>query len=181
LSGLRNAGFAFAATLASIALMPGGASANQDQLAIEIYLAKEAYVCGPNGYPPPRPCRVLTISEFDNEAGRKLELFRSGIVVPPGIIRWHHLELGRIREYQLLGPLDISSRMSALVVFRWNDRRHTRMSLRRANRPEQPFVVRLGSSRRTFYHLPLQYLEPSYQEEWILTTNLTTYRISFAQ
>jgi hypothetical protein len=172
---------AVVAVLAGIVSVPDAARANQDKLDIEIYLSLEADVCGPSGYPPPAPCRILSASDFDNGRGRRFKPFRSGIVVPPGTIQWRSGELGTIRQYQELGPLDLSRRMSALVVFRWSDRRHTHMSLSRANRPERPFVVKLGDSRRTFYHLPLQYLDPTQQEEWVLKTNLATYRISFAQ
>lgn len=176
---LRSVRMAIVAGLAAIVTVPEGARANQDKLDIEIYLSLETDVCGPSGYPP--PCRVLSASDFDSGRGRRFKPFRSGIIVPPGTIQWRSGELGTIRQYQSLGPLDLSSRMSALVVFRWSDRRHTHMSLNRANRPERPFIVKLGDSRRTFYHLPLQFLDPTQQEEWVLKTNLATYRISFAQ
>jgi len=175
---VRSAKLLAAALSAGLLFAQDHANASQDRLDIDIYLSYETDVCGPNGYPS--PCRVLSARAFEDGVGRRFRAFRSGIVIPPATIQWQPQQLSILRQYEALGPLDLSRRMAALVVFRWEARRPAYMQLRRST-SQQAFEVRLGAGNRVFYHLPLQFLNPTQQDEWVLKTNLATYRISFSQ
>jgi hypothetical protein len=45
----------------------------------------------------------------------------------------------------------------------------------------KPFEATVGQNKRTFYHLPLEYLNPAYRDSWMLKTNYATYQIRFSE
>jgi hypothetical protein len=156
-----------------------------DQVKVTIYRLSEQDACGPGGYAR-NSCIRIGADRFDDlmRSGR-LTLIKDGVFIPPPNIELRPSEMSYILKYsELIGDLDATKKESALIVVEWPDRMPRSFGVARSE--SHPISARSDSyarpSRsylRSFYHEPLDHLNPERGIKWTIAGGSKTYALQF--
>lgn len=170
-------------------LMLAAAATAKDRVSVQVYIAPQGVTCGPHGYQRDAPCPNKIIgSVFDEDMP---DIYQPNpppcqpqtTILPSKAIVLRKEQVEEIRDYEALYEVrPPAERDSAVVVFKWLDRTPHSIKILRTRSTKEPYHISVDpKNHRTFYHLPRQMLDPTFDDIWTLTTDYSQYRFRFVQ